>query len=331
MRAIRCLVTVGILAAGTGTLAAEEIARDFHREFQVSEGARLELLHGDGDVTITPWERDVVDVKVRYRVDVTGVAAGGKRDLEVEFSQEGDLIRVVDREKRSGSVGFLMVRKHEHSYTVQAPPWVELSLEGEDGDVEIGGWRSPVAIDLEDGDVDLSDVAAPKVEIDVEDGDVDLRDVEAELDLEVEDGDVEIERSVFGRARIRIEDGDLVLAESSGDLDVQSEDGDLRLSGLRAGALDVTTSDGDVVADLLPAAAAPQVTLRTEDGDVVLAVAPEISARFDISTRDGAIRLDLARAEEVEKKRNRASGRLGDGAGMIRIATSDGSATLRDR
>ena len=56
------------LMATAGPAVAEEINREFHQEFDVQPGMKLVLEHGDGDVTVTPWSQDTLDVEVRYRV-----------------------------------------------------------------------------------------------------------------------------------------------------------------------------------------------------------------------------------------------------------------------
>ena len=39
------------------TAAAEEVERDFHETFEVREGMRLHLEHGDGDVSLKTWDQ----------------------------------------------------------------------------------------------------------------------------------------------------------------------------------------------------------------------------------------------------------------------------------
>ncbi len=45
--------------------------------------------------------------------------------------------------------------EREYSYTVKAPPWMALELEGEDGDVSIREWSGAINLDLSDGDLEI--------------------------------------------------------------------------------------------------------------------------------------------------------------------------------
>lgn len=306
--------------------AAERVERDYDETFDVAPGARLDLRHGDGDVRIEPWERDAVQIVVRYRADVGGVGMSSRRDFEVEFRQTGDTIRVIGHEPSVSGIGFFHHRQYEYVYSIKAPAWLELQLEGEDGDVEISGWRGRIEGRFEDGDVRLSDVKASRVELELEDGDLTIDGIEAVLDLESEDGLIEIEDCRTASARIRTQDGDVILRRCEGSFEIGGDDGEVIARALRASRLDVRTSDGDVELELL-ASADLDLTLGTEDGNIELRLADGTSADVDVRTGDGRIRLDLADAD-LSRSRRRVSGKLGAGGGRIRISTDDGDITL---
>ena len=61
---IFCAVSAALLLATAVPAAGGEIVRDFNESFEVERGWALRLRHGDGDVTITPWDRDVVEITV---------------------------------------------------------------------------------------------------------------------------------------------------------------------------------------------------------------------------------------------------------------------------
>ena len=56
-----------------------------------------------------------------------------------------------------------------------------------------------------------------------------------------------------------------------------------------------------------------------------------IGGEFTIDTDDGSIRVDIPDIRVVEKRGNSVSGVIGDGNGNIRVRSSDGSVTLRER
>jgi DUF4097 and DUF4098 domain-containing protein YvlB len=307
----------------------KDINKDFQKSFEVKEGVTLRLEHGDGDVTITPWDKDVVDVEVHYRAETKSLGIGGKVYFDVEFKQSGDMIYVIEKEKRTASVGFHSFKRREYTYNVRAPRYVVLDLNGDDGNVEISDWRARIELVLEDGDIELENIVSPQIQIDLEDGDVTIRGLEGKLELDAEDGDVELRGCKIDRCRINLEDGDVSIRNSEGSFEIDVEDGEINLSELRAKLVDIRASDGDVDLDLLKVDDI-DVDISTEDGDVTLRLQSGISAVFDVETDDGRIRVDLPNVENLREKKHRASGELFGGLGKIRIDTSDGSVTLRE-
>jgi hypothetical protein len=330
MRRFICLLVLPILAvAATVPALAKDFSKDFHRSFDVKQGTVLHLEHGDGDVTITPWDKNVIDVEVHYRAEVKSLGVGGRVHFDVQFDQSGDVIKVIGEERIRGSVGFRYFRRYEYTYDIRAPRYVRLDLEGEDGDVDIRNWRAEINCTLEDGDVELEDVVSPRTQIDLEDGDVSIHGLEGELMVDAEDGDVDLSRCKVSRCRISLEDGDLTVRQSEGDFEIDVEDGDVNLYELRAGSLEITASDGDIDLDLLKSDDVDW-DISAEDGDVSVDLESGISAGFTIETEEGRIRLDVPDAADLRERKHRASGELHGGQGRIRIDTAAGDVTLRE-
>lgn len=318
-----------LLMASTLSATAREIKKDFHESFDVKEGFRLHLEHGDGDVTITSWDKDVLDVKVRYRAELKSFGIGGKHYFDVQFRQRDNVIHVIGRVKSSSSIGFRYFKRHEYTYTIRAPKYLELDLEGEDGDVEIENWQGRIDCTLEDGDVDLRDVISDRTKISIEDGDLHIDHLEGDLLVDGEDGDIVLRDAKTRQCRIRLEDGDVIIKQSEGDFEISVDDGEVNLDRVRAGMLEVSAEDGDVELDLLSVDRI-DLDIRVHDGDVTVNIEPGISAAFSIDTHDGRIRTDLPSAQDVKKGRDRISGKIGEGEGRIHIRTADGNVTLRE-
>lgn len=294
--------------AKTGT-----VDRELDESFDVVPGDRLVLRHGDGEVRISPWDRDVLEVHVVYRADYSegGLAVSSERDFEVDFERSGREVRVTGRELGGDGlrIGWSTMNVHQHLYTVRAPAWLELEVLGDDGDVRLADWTGPSRLRLEDGDV-LVERFAGILEVVLEDGDLTLRD--SRLDgsrLDLEDGDVDLQ-AVAGQFRLTTVDGD-VTARSLSPLQVfvQSEDGDVDLGVVPTEGLDLE--------------------VRTADGDVRLELAAGVSARFEVETRHGDVRTDLPAALDLEEAEHAAGGRLAGGDGRIYVRTEDGVVSLR--
>ncbi|UCB53067.1 MAG: DUF4097 family beta strand repeat protein [Candidatus Zixiibacteriota bacterium] len=318
-----------LLVASTISAEAREIKRYFHQSFDVEKGSILHLRHGDGDVTITPWDKDVLDVEVRYRAEARTFGIGGEHEFKVEFKETGSVVHVIGKETSSSSIGFHHYRLHEYTYTIRAPEYLELTLDGDDGDVDIEDWQGKIECTLEDGDVDLRNIVSPETNIDLEDGDLRIDGLEGDLFVDGEDGDVVLRDAKTQQCRIRLEDGDLTIRRSEGEFEINVEDGDVDLDRVRAEMLEVSAQDGDVEVDLLKVDRI-DLDIRVYDGDVTVNLEPGTSAAFSIDTQDGRIRTDLPGTRDLEKGRDQVSGQIGTGEGRIYIGTVDGNVTLRE-
>ena len=76
-RSVLAAVIAGLLVAPAG---AEEIQKEYHETFPAQEGTRLDLRHGDGDVTVQVWDKDEVQIEVRYHASVRAVGAAKTAD-----------------------------------------------------------------------------------------------------------------------------------------------------------------------------------------------------------------------------------------------------------
>lgn len=297
------------LAVGSPVLA-EKIDRQFHQAFDVREGAKLILHHGDGEVSISPWEKNSIDVEVVYRASIKKAGSGSAREFDVEFEQSGDTVRVIGREPSVSVVKGLSYHwKREYSYAVKAPPWVDLELDGQDGNVTIGEWVGAIEIALADGDIEI-DGTRGEFRIRGQDGEIVIRDCETTA------------------GSIRTSDGDVTVEQCAGNLEVDGADGDLTLSQIQGEKLDIRTSDGDVELGLL-ASDALDLTIRSGDGSVAVGLDPGISVAFSIQTHDGDVRMSGLEVIDLEQDRRRTSGRIGDGQGSMKITTGDGDVILR--
>ncbi len=325
----RLLKILAILSIASASAAAGgEVERSFDERFDVAPGARLVLAHGDGELAVIPWDEDVISVEVRYRVRFRRVGLGSDPDLDVRFEQKGDVVRVTGEEKSTGGVGFFSKDEIEHSYRVQAPPYVELELTGDDGNVEIEGWEGPITLRTDDGNVHLRRIRSPEVSLQLEDGDLEIDGLEGRLEVTIDDGNVEVSDCKCERAKIETDDGDVRIERCAGSFKVSTDDGDMELDEITAGELELSTADGKIEVEIAAADATFKIDAEADDGDVVLKLAADVSAAYEITTDDGTIEVE-APGKGRERHSRRASGKLGDGGGEIRVTTNGGNVTLR--
>lgn len=326
--ALRVCLTLTMVAAVCSTSTARIVDKDFHETFDVSEGVTLRLEHGDGDVTIEPWEQDVIDVDIRYRADIKVVGFGAEADFNVEARQTDDRVTIRGIEGSARGVYFVhYVNEYEYTYTIKAPSYVILDLAGDDGDVGVSGWRADIECALDDGDVEFSDVVNSNTEIRVEDGDVRLSALSCDLVVKGDDGNITVTDSSTPLSLFSLEDGDVRVSDSTGRFDATVDDGDVTLSRVEASVVDVRGEDGSVDLDITSGEGV-NINVATDDGDVVIRLARGLPFSYLVTTDDGRVNVNLEGEIETESSEHRWSGRVGRGGGMVRVSTSDGGVKL---
>jgi len=316
--------TVAVPATG------REVSKDYRKTFDAREGVCLHLKHGDGNVTIKPWDRDIVDVEVHYRAEVKALGLGGDHEFDVEFRQSEDAIHVIGRERISGVIGFLhYFRRYEYTYNIRAPAYLELNLRGDDGDVDIEKWRGKIVCTLDDGEINLRRISSPVTRLRIEDGNLQVDDLEGKLSVIGEDGDVTLTECKTPLCRVSMEDGDVTMKRCEGDFEIDLEDGNIEIQRMHARSLDIRTEDGDIDLDLLKTEEI-DLDIITDDGNIRVDLERGISAVFSIDADDGRITVDLPDATQLKKGRRWVKGELHGGKGRIRIRGADGRIIIRE-
>lgn len=327
---ILSILPLGLLLLNPSAGTAKEIKKDYHESFDVKEGDRLNLRHGDGDVFITPWGKDVIDIKVVYRADVDFFGFGKRHDFSVDFRKSGNTVYVIGKEKTGWTAGFSSIDRYEYTYEIQAPAYMALDLKGDDGDVVIQDWREDIQCDTDDGDIHFADIEAENMDIRAEDGNLDFRNLKADLSIICDDADMEISGGNMKSCRIDMEDGDLRVTDCAGSFEIEADDGDIIFERTQAGRLDIRTEDGDIDLDLLT----PEnmdADLKTDDGHVRIILEKGFPASFYAWSDDGSIRCELENISHFEETSQSKSGEIHGGQNRIRIHTSDGDITIIEK
>lgn len=325
-------LTVLLVAAVTATAASPparctEIKKNYHRSFLVDRGCTLRLRHGDGDVTVRKWDRDVIDIEVHYLAEYRSFGSG-ERDFSVEFAQEDRIVEVEGREKSAATFGFLIFDVKEYVYKIKAPDYVILDITGDDGCVDIEGWTGDIEIDIDDGDILLTGNRSVDTRIRSGDGGIDVENHDGNLDIEIDDGPISILRSRTPRCIISGQDGEVGVRDSEGEFEIETDDGNIDLYLVKSGRIDILAVDGDVDIELRDTGAI-DMDVRTDDGHVTIRIPEGLGALFTIDSDGGVIRTDLPSAVNVQKGENWLSGKLPGSRGNIRIRTEDGAVTLK--
>jgi DUF4097 and DUF4098 domain-containing protein YvlB len=325
------ILSLLIFSSHIGTALAKEINKDFHQSFDVKEGDTLRLKHGDGDVRLTPWDKDIIDVKVRYRADIdaVGIRLGSKDDFHVEFRQTGNTVYVTGKETSRGTIGFYNKKQYEYIYEIHSPDYIKLDLNGDDGNVDIQKWAGEIDCRIDDGNITLQNISGEKTTIRGEDGDIEIDNLTGDLTIELDDGDVFLTACSMPHCRLRAEAGDIEISESKGSFDITVDDGNIDMKQIAAAGLIMRAEDGDIGLDLL-ATGTLDADIRTDDGDVTIGLEKGFSLSFHVSADDvDYIRIDLDDIENYKEDDHSKSGRISGGNGRLKIRTADGDVTIK--
>jgi len=325
---INLLKVIFILLVGSSLLAAKDYKKEYHEEFDASKGMKMRLVSGDGDVTIKPATGDKIKVDIIYHADHRGDSSDD-RAFNVDFDHSAGALHIVANERMGSTFGISSRHIYEYTYTITAPDYVRLDIEGDDGNVSITGWKSDIEVDIDDGDLELRKITCEETYCRLEDGDISIDNLSSDLSLWCDDGDIRISDMVTKKTSIEVQDGSCTIDNAKGNYSIRFDDGNVNMYQLEANTLDIRGEDGDIEVELINSSES-DIRLETKDGSVRLGVNPDISAEISIETDDGSIRTNLSSETKAKEGKNWYYADLNDGKGSITIRTSDGSVKVRD-
>lgn len=277
----RHLLGLAGLAGVAGLAGCTGLGRREATETRTFDPAAVDTLvvaAADGDVVVRGAETDTVELTVRKW-------AQGQVSLDdVEVSGEVADGRLTVRTRRPSVIG-IGGSGVDLELTVPTTTRVE-RLVADDGRVEVRDVRGDTDLTVDDGRAEVTGLRGD-LTVSTDDGDVRLREVDGVVSVTGDDGAVDVTGATLGS--VRLDDGDATLAVAAvrDGATVRTDDGDVTLTfapGLDA-TVEVLFDDGTVSAsdvfDRVEQSSdtylrgvlgdgGPQLTVRTDDGDVTL-------------------------------------------------------------
>lgn len=140
----------------TFSAGAQEVTKEFHKEYRADKTTTLDLNNRYGDIVIESWANNQVVIDVKVTVDVPGQDRAEKllSMIDVEFAEGSNEItaKTVIDEKFSYS-GWGGNRKFRIDYTVKMPAVTNLTLANRYGNTEIDRLEGVVTLDIKYGDI----------------------------------------------------------------------------------------------------------------------------------------------------------------------------------
>jgi DUF4097 and DUF4098 domain-containing protein YvlB len=147
-----------ILLIAASTANAETLDETIHKTLPFASGNRLVLSNTNGDVEISTWDRDEIDIEAHKRVRSSNSdkAREAFEDLRIEIEESASGVTVDTRYPKSPGGWFGNVNS-QVSYTIRVPERSDLDIETVNGKVEIEGARGKIELASTNGGIRVRD------------------------------------------------------------------------------------------------------------------------------------------------------------------------------
>lgn len=141
----------------TITLSAQEVTKEFHKEYTAGANTTLDISNRYGDVVIQSWEKDQVIIDVKVTVELPNREKAEKliSYIDVQFSESPDLIsaKTVIDDKFNFSGWGNSSKKFSIDYTIKMPVRIALTLANKYGDTDIDELHGLMNLDIKYGNL----------------------------------------------------------------------------------------------------------------------------------------------------------------------------------
>lgn len=275
-----------VLFISTINIQAQEGEFHLDENYALGPNGTIYLNSEDAKVKITGSDRSDVHVKIDRVEYVKGIRTGNRRFM-VDVEEVGQNLYI--KERTSGNVRFSVGSfRTEYEIMIEMPRNGSLKIDGEDDDYVIRSVDGSIALDTEDGDIEIYETNTENIEARIEDGDLKIDGGKGRLYVDTEDGDVDVRNGAFTRLEIDIEDGTISIETGLADegiYEINGDDAKIDFVVLNGGGSFIvskddgrvsSTSDFEIVEErenrvrLLLNSGTADVDIRVEDGRVRL-------------------------------------------------------------
>jgi len=277
---------------------------EIKRNFNVSATGTLEMADITGDIDITVWPKNEVQIFERLRMDVytEEEAKRALEDRKASYTQSGDRIIVRGEGRRSRE-------SLESSFQISLPATFNLDIATSGGNISARQIKGTSRLRTSGGDITLTEVGGT-VRAVTSGGNVTVRDADGDIDVKTSGGDLELERikgALIGATsggnitlrgatkdvRLRTSGGDVEIMDTDGAVTASTSGGNVRVENVR-GRVDASTSGGDVILRNIK----QEVEASTSGGDVdavgLFGTARLRTSGGDVQVRDAQASLSAA-------------------------------------
>ncbi len=241
------LLVVSMVASGQTKDGIYKLDQDY----KMSPNGTLKLTCSDAKVTVTGSSRGNAHVHVYRQVTTRGVVFGQEEFNIDVLENDGDL--TVREHSNSTVVGMIGYHYEKYEITIDLPEGASLQVRGDDGDYRIRNVNGRIAMDIDDGDVDLMGCSGDDFRFQLDDGDIVMDRGRGRLDIDADDADVKITGGQFTSIIADMDDGDLEIETSlanNGEYLINTQDGMVAMTITQGGGtFDVRHDDARLITE----------------------------------------------------------------------------------
>lgn len=139
------------------TLSAQEVTKEFHKEYKAAANTTLEISNRYGDIVIQSWDKDQVVIDVKVTVELPNKEKAEKliSYIDVQFSEGENIIsaKTVIDDKFNFTGWGSDSRKFSIDYNVKMPVGTSLELANRYGNTDLNELHGLVNLDIKYGNL----------------------------------------------------------------------------------------------------------------------------------------------------------------------------------
>ncbi len=282
--------------------SSDRFKQDFHYNFKIKPGGRLEVSNLNGGIEIIAWEKD--------EVEVNGVMYAGTeaklRGMKVETDSQPESLRLktVRPEGMNCNCGA--------KYVIRVPKKI---------------WLSNIA--SSNGGIKVEDVDG-EARLETSNGSVKLFRHTGKVNVKTSNAGIEA-MSLSGDFSGRTSNGGIKVDGLKGAFEADTSNASItaRIDKLPAGRpLKADSSNGHIEL-YLPDYADQPIAATTSNSGITLRLPASVNAEIRASTSNSSISNDFEMTATGENSKHRLEGRLGKGGATIRLGSSNGGIKIQ--
>lgn len=293
-----CLFLFNDFSYPASVLSDDNLKIIHDKIFSISPGNSLVLDASSGDVVISSWDKNEVNVKILGNDQA-------KNKVEFSFKDSKDVIRV--QAKYSWALSNIF-KKIQLKFEIKVPQ--EFNI-----DVTTAG-----------GEIKIQDVKG-KVNTKTSGGDISLANLNGKIDVSTTGGNITF-RETYGSLEMSTSGGDINGNQFSGVLKVSTTGGDISLVGKDAKIVG-STSGGDIMLDY--DGINKGIELSTSGGDITIKLPKDFNASAKFSTLGGSIKSDFKGNNAVKISSTKFEADINSGGNSLLLKTSGGDIVVKKK